>query len=142
MIHKYRAWDTKHKKMWSAEEMGRDQLTLSPDGRGFVNVSGISTRLSQYMPHLIPLQYIGQHDKERSRFFPLGKEIYEGDIVKQKTGKIGVISFDTPNGRWSWNMICDGKPLNSIGHGIYNAEAENYFEVIGNCYDNPELLEK
>lgn len=36
------AWNTRQKAMHSPEEMGKDQLTLSPDGRGFINVSGDS----------------------------------------------------------------------------------------------------
>ena len=55
--HKYRAWDTSRKKMYSAEELGVDQETLSADGRGFVNISGDSTRLRQFHTHLLPLEY-------------------------------------------------------------------------------------
>jgi len=37
---KFRAWHTLQNVMFSAEELGTDQMTLSVDGRGFVNVSG------------------------------------------------------------------------------------------------------
>lgn len=46
---KFRAWDTIRKKMFSAEEMGQDQETIMPDGKGFVNVNSISTRLTQWI---------------------------------------------------------------------------------------------
>lgn len=43
---KFRAWHSKHKKMFSPEEMGRDQLTIMLDGTGFINVHGGDTKLS------------------------------------------------------------------------------------------------
>lgn len=75
------------------------------------------------------MQYTGLHDKN-------GKEIYEGDIVKAKhRGYIGIgqVQYD--------NEYCDYK--------IYINENKDYvplwksvdLEVIGNIYENPELLE-
>ena len=71
---KCKAWNTKINKMFSAAELGQDQLTLSPDGRGFVNVCSTDTRLSEYYPHMIPLQFIGMNDKNSI-------EMYDGDII-------------------------------------------------------------
>ena len=74
---KVRAWHTKRKKMFSAEEMARDQLTLMPDGQGFINVHGGSTKLSHIygLDIMIPLLYIGIKD-------PKNVDIYEGDVVE------------------------------------------------------------
>jgi len=36
---KFRGWHKELKTMFSAEEMGADQLTLMPNGRGFANIS-------------------------------------------------------------------------------------------------------
>ena len=127
--HKYRAWDTIRKVMYSAEELGADQETLSPDGRGFINVSGASTLLSQYHTNLLPLEYTGLKDKN-------GKEIYEGDIVRSHYHNIiGKIVWD--------NDTSEGYTGFTIR---YPDEVNPYkkwwtLEVIGNIYENKELLE-
>lgn len=139
---KFRAWDTKRKKMWSAEEMGKDQLTLSPDGKGFVNVSGTSTRLSQHMEHLIPLQFTAHYAKNGN------KEIYEGDIVKVKYEDllgierevIGVVSM----GNLQWELVFPAYgisvPMKSFFTGYKVDDSD--FEIIGTEFEKPELLEE
>lgn len=115
---KFRAWDTGHKKMWSAEEMGADELTINPDGRGFVNVHSASTRLSNYLPHMIPLQFTGLTDKN-------GKEIYEGDLLnwKQDNGSstVGYIVY--------WRS-----QFGPVGFNI-DPETAAKSEVIGNIHE-------
>lgn len=143
---KFRAWHTQLNKMFSAEEMVVDQMAILPDGR-FCNVHGSNTSLSTFPP-MAPMQFTGLKDKT-------GKEIYAGDIVK--------ISYDLPEdlegnelprkyatGVVTWNehstgwvLRCkshlsveeDGMVMTSITHGP-NGERE----VIGNIYQNPELL--
>lgn len=114
---KFRGWDTKRNKMYSPEEMGEDELTINPDGRGFVNVNGSSTRLSQYMNHIILEQFTGQLDKN-------GKEIYEGDILKQAnrpTERTYEVKFY--DSQWT--------PF----HGPWGYIPPSFFEVIGNIHD-------
>jgi len=123
---KFRGWHKEQEKMYSAEELGADQMTLMPDGRGFANISGDHTYSSQIdnSHKMIPLQYTGLKDK-------IAAEIYEGDIV---------IPYYTVAGygqkrevRWgigAWEPFdsnCDS------GH-------TDRYEVIGNIYENPELL--
>ena len=85
-------------------------------------------------------QYTGLKDKN-------GKEIYEGDIIH-----IHHKFFEEFNYVLKWNeedlryylYSIDEKNLNSIG-GILEAHLGsmiNEIEVIGNIYDNPDLLEK
>ncbi len=124
---KFRAWDKVRKKMWSAKEMGEDELTLNPDGRGFVNVDGNSTKLSQYYKHIIPLQFTGLKDKNE-------KEIYEGDILTNKQRVIGTVKFIDG---------CFFKVFLEFERGkliLSSCLKTIKPEVIGNIYENQKLL--
>ena len=73
------------------------------------------------------LQYTGLKDKN-------GVEIYEGDIVKTKNSKYKV-EYDKC---CFWGIDGMGKyPIYQIKHYIMEDEI---FKVIGNIYENPELL--
>ena len=132
---KYRAWDTCRKKMWSPEQMGEDQLTLSPDGKGFINVSGSSTTLSRYLPHLIPLQYTDRKDRNKM-------EIYEGDIVNSWEG----LDIEGPQGHGQyWRKVVRDEDEPRLRFEPETGSTlcknnEKHFKVIGNIYENPELL--
>jgi len=127
---KLRGWDTKKKRMYSAEEMGRDQLTLSPDGRGFINVHGRDTKLSKYYTYIIPLQYTGDKDKN-------GVEIYHDDLYKARNSIVYRVEMKVDGwGLFSGNSKCGVPSL----YWMNICEKTNG-EVIGNIHQNPELLE-
>lgn len=84
---------------------------------------------------LILMQYTGIKDKN-------GREIYEEDIVKGEHNSLSVVEWDDcidTDRYWSkgcgfyWNMSGGDEPAYAD---------EERIEVIGNIYENPELLEE
>jgi len=122
---KFRGWHRKQKKMYSAEEMGQDQLTLMPDGKGFANIHSVNTKLSQVDKNrrIIPLQFTGLKDKN-------GKEIYEGDIL-QIFGENYEVKIINTESRY---FVDYGYP------DKHNGPAPYWVEIIDNIYENPKLL--
>jgi uncharacterized phage protein (TIGR01671 family) len=128
---KFRAWDKIDKKMYY--NVG-------------VSVNGTQVYENEFIPEniildrgqevLIPLQFTGLKDKN-------SKEIYEGDILNQKLEKTtedhwtvcGSLGFYPENAKIvEWDR--DGWYL-----GSWRLSGElRYLEVIGNIYENPELL--
>lgn len=63
-----------------------------------------------------------------------GTRIFEGDVVKSIAAWY-VVEFE--NGGYGLRPFGKGKLIPIMGHGNFN---ENEVEVIGNVYDNQELL--
>lgn len=78
---------------------------------------------------LIPLQWTGLLDKN-------SKEVYEGDILDNKT----VIVFDNLFGRFGFTEYDINAIPNWVWSNSFNSENIKDFKVIGNIYQNPELL--
>ena len=115
---KFRVWDTRDKKMLRFAVGILNTLTNSfSDGR------------------LIFLQYTELKDKR-------AKEIYEGDIVKTDNHN-GIHFFavkyivDSGGSLGAFEFVSNEDNVLSV-----HCEAINNGEVIGNIYENPELLEE
>ncbi len=75
-------------------------------------------------------QFTGRNDKN-------GKEIYDGDILRHLNGNTFQVLYS--NRTTSFILISISHKEVGLDLGIY--DTENCFEVIGNIYDNKELLE-
>lgn len=115
---KFKAWH-KDKKCWiSICPQSGYGLNLD-NGQIYYNGLNITERIDL-------LQYTGLKDKNK-------KEIYEGDILK-----------DEENFLWKAVVIDGGwaiECIDLIGMQCLTMTETRHFEIVGNIYENPELLE-
>ena len=123
---KYRAWDKIEKKMYMDVHMQYDGRPNDMHARSFGEV--LTEPIEDEYPfsgekRYVPIQYTGLKDKNGD-----GVEVYEGDILKN-INMVYPITVETCNGY-------------RFMFGSYQLRKSNLIngEVIGNIYENPELL--
>lgn len=94
--------------------------------------------------NIILMQYTGLEDKN-------GRELYELDITKDKFGNLDVICWVNSSGAYATvpiNLYLEGEyeytVVDEFGTDCFfeNNAPGDFLEVIGNIYENPELLEE
>jgi len=92
-------------------------------------------------------EFTGMRDKR-------GKKIFEGDIVRKcdltfKTELVGVVVYNSVIGCFRVHSEQNGTTTRSgfeasdvYNDGKYTVPVKYEYEIIGNVYDNPELLNK
>ena len=117
---KFRAWSKKYNRMFysaspsDAQTLGA-QITDSCTAKFFEKFYGQNI-----------MQYTGLEDKN-------GKEIYEGDVVQDSHGYKARIEYSDG----AFILIIEGRFPDTDMAGEGN---NKFYEVIGNIWENPELL--
>ncbi|MGL9768375.1 hypothetical protein IGK31_002413 [Enterococcus sp. DIV1288f] len=127
MIPKFRALN-KETGFWFDE-----QELVFCDGKWFQNWRSFEDDFSLNMRDCVVMQATGLKDKN-------GVDIFERDIIKNSNGSTGYVTYLQQEAGF---VVVLKKRDYRLGHrntGESYAEATNH-EVIGNIYENPELLE-
>lgn len=138
MIPRFRAWGVERYPglKQPAPKMHRNVsvVTTYPEGITFVltdfSMWGDDEYSGSIIDEAILMQSTGLCDKE-------GTEVFEGDILHHQiqTEYTFIVKYDKDKGRWY------GDGLSRIYRIDITKEFLPYYKVIGNIYENPELLE-
>jgi len=110
-------------RAWRENKMHYNITTAHYEHNAMSGSGGDLWDFAEWMKWSKVMQYTGLKDK-------YGVEIYEGDILKHNHKVQQVES------KLDWNCGCCG-----FVYG-YNIEDPNDIEVIGNIFENPELLKQ
>ena len=132
---KFRAWDKEYKEMFSVELIGWNK-------HGILEIESPHNCYIFSEKQLVLMQFTGLLDKN-------GKEIYEGDIVEVDRRIVSgfergwvKVRFEILFEYCKWNGKVIKKPCGNDVQQLDLFLTHNSCEIIGNIYENPELLEE
>lgn len=121
---KFRVWDNQENTMFYNEDILKIQFA-----ENFIRIENEKYAFNSFLDEVILMQYIGLKDCN-------GKEIYEGDIVEDNFGDRYEVVFED----YKFNLkdfYCGCFDIPNDGF----SELRDKLKVIGNIYQNPDLLE-
>lgn len=77
------------------------------------------------------MQFTGLQDKN-------GKDIYEGDLISEEGSKPYEVVWQYHSVQWIMQYTGEGRTYRHMAYDY----AQQQYEVIGNIYENPELLKQ
>ena len=126
--HKYRAWDKKEKR-WLGVNL---QMSVVDGLLWWQYGYGCEILSAEERENIELVQYTGLKDKN-------GKEIYEGDIIKDIENWIGIVEWNKKDCFFNINYPIQKETM--MFDDAFDSNPERNAEIIGNIYDNPELME-
>ena len=139
---KFRAWDKKNKKMLYPGNEWYDICCGGVEGVLAIPHSTVYDGVENKSKEWIPMQYTGLKDKN-------GREIYEEDIVKFKlltrdgeNRGIGIVEWNDIERAWVVKVIKSDSGMPIWKYYLLGFIKDEQLRVIGNIYENPELLEE
>lgn len=135
---KFRAWDSKDKVMLYPKDLALlpTNIVISPQGEGFLQID-CRCLAEGIIPHYEPLQYLEFKDTK-------GKEIYDGDIIKYFLPPIDAHGHSDEDNSIEYIEkigFVDGVPCVNANIPLY-VVMDMYPEVVGNIYENPDLIKE
>jgi len=135
---KFRAWNTDRKKMITSFD-GITQNSIGDSTTHNLRLlsssySGADMFRPNWGRNVILMQYTGLRDKN-------GVEIYEGDIIKNIQADVNEVFWYNEEPSFCYrNYHAEALPLGCDSNATMEGELFTQDEVIGNIYENPELL--
>lgn len=119
--------------------MNREIKFRAWDGKTILDWISCKYHISAMLdiPSFTLMQYTGLKDKN-------GKEIYEGDIIKDcLTDMISVVKYGMCVKHAYNGWFVENESFNYVSqiNADYDTNLNSMIEVIGNIYENPELLQ-
>ncbi len=146
---RFRAWHPRKKRMYEVRSLHNlhsgvnvhADLCRQPDESESKAIFSTHYSVDSYQDEVIFMQPTGLTDKN-------GKEIFELDIVRTEIGQIGTIKYgkfmsshEAGCSRYHWHI---GFYVERNGEQLWGSCDEDLdldkLEIIGNLYENPELL--
>ena len=131
MIPKFRAWMKSLKWMCEVTVIDYDLRSLDICRIGDVERY---TEMSVDKDEVVLMQSTGIKDKN-------GTEVFEGDVVVTNGWRRQVVTFGTQEVEEDFGSVRIYRGFNLYLGGGYPNAVMSTFEVIGNIYENPELME-